>query len=220
MIKNIKGISILTALLLILFSCSSSPQVMREMAPVSFEDGEISRSASDDRMITYSVSMELSVKNPGETRKSIIEQIENKNGFIVRETENNIITRIPAENMNDFLNNIRELGKVEKETKTGTDITDRYRDNVIRLDSLKNVRDRYLALLGRANSVSDILVIEKELERVNLEIERLEGRIKQAELSTAYSIITVEFGEKAKPGPIGWIFYGLFRGIKWLFVWD
>jgi hypothetical protein len=207
-------------ILFILLSCSNSPQAREETAFASYEDGETSRNAADDRMITYSVSMELSVKNPDETRRSIVEQIKQKNGFIVRETENLVTTRIPAENMDDFLSNIRELGKIENETRTGTDITDQYRDNVIRLDSLKNVRNRYLALLERADNVRDILVIEKELERVNLEIERLEGRIKQAELSVAYSIITVRFKERVKPGPVSWIFYGLFHGIKWLFVWN
>jgi hypothetical protein len=68
--------------------------------------------------------------------------------------------------------------------------------------------------------VSDILSIEKELERINTEIEILEGRIKYAELSVTYSNITVRFREKAAPGPLGWIFYGVYRGIKWLFVWN
>ncbi|MDR1024131.1 MAG: DUF4349 domain-containing protein, partial [Treponema sp.] len=68
--------------------------------------------------------------------------------------------------------------------------------------------------------VSDILSIEKELERINTEIELLEGRIKYAELSVEYSDITVRFREKAKPGPFGWIFYGFYRGIRWLFVWN
>ena len=208
-----------------LFSCSSAPHAgMEARAPVSsYEDDETaqrSRSESDDRMVAYSVSMELSVKNPAETRQLISEQIKINNGFIVRETEDYISTRIPSENMDNFLDSIKKLGKIENESKTGTDITDQYRDNVIRLDSLKNVRNRYLALLERANTINEILSIEKELERVNLQIDRLEGAIKHAELSVSYSIITVRFGEKAKPGPIGWIFYGLYRGIVWLFVWN
>ena len=82
------------------------------------------------------------------------------------------------------------------------------------------MRGRYLALLEKANTVSDILGIEKELERINTEIELLEGRIKHAESSVEFSSITVRFREKAKPGPIGWIFYGLYRGIMWLFIWE
>ncbi|MDR2693406.1 MAG: DUF4349 domain-containing protein, partial [Chitinispirillales bacterium] len=88
------------------------------------------------------------------------------------------------------------------------------------LNNFKAVRDRYLALLEKAEAVDEILSIEKELERVNLEIEKLEGRIKYAEQSVSYSIITVYFRERTKPGPVGWVFYGLYYGIKWLFVWD
>jgi hypothetical protein len=191
---------------------------------MSYESGEAiagrSSNENDERMITYSISLELSVKNTVETKEILIEQVKSYNGFIVRETEKYITTRIPVENMENFINNAKTLGKIENESKTGTDITDQYRDNNIRLENLKSVRDKYLALLEKANTVSDILSIEKELERVNTEIELLEGKIKYAEQSTAYSNITVRFREKAKPGPIGWIFFGLYHGIKWLFIWD
>jgi hypothetical protein len=221
--KNIPKVCILI-FSSILFSCASNEAAPKgSVSAPAYEFGEAlqrSRSENDDRMITYSISLELSVKNTGETRESLLEQVKNNNGFIVRETENYITTRIPTENVENFINNAKTLGEIENETKTGTDITDQYRDNVIRLENLKRVRDRYLALLEKANAVNDILSIEKELERVNTEIEILEGRIKYAELSVTYSNITVRFREKAKPGPVGWIFYGLYRGVKWLFVWN
>jgi autonomous glycyl radical cofactor GrcA len=225
MVKNIQKINIFMIVSFIFFSCSSAPHAGMDAraSASSYEDGESaqrSRNESDERMVAYAVSMELSVKNPAETRQLISEQIKSNNGFIVKETEDYISTRIPSENMDNFLDSIKKLGKIKNESKTGTDITDQYRDNVIRLDSLKNVRNRYLALLEKANTINEILSIEKELERINLQIERLEGAIKHAELSVSYSIITVRFGEKVKPGPIGWIFYGLFRGIAWLFVWN
>jgi len=171
-------------------------------------------------MISYTVFLELSVKNSDETRELLNEQIEHHNGFIVRITDNAITARIPSEQMENYLAYARTLGEVRNETKTGTDITDQYRDNVIRLENLKTVRTRYLELLERAESVSDILGIERELERVNTQIDIMEGRIRHAELSVAYSNITVRFSERARPGPVGWIFYGLYQGIKWLFIWD
>ena len=236
--RNVQKIGIAIILACALFSCAGSPRAVERsaqevaiamegrgfssapevaMAGRGFAEGA---NANDNRMIAYSVSMELSVKDPDETRRLIIEQVNHHNGFIVRETDNSIATRIPAENMDNFLENMRTLGRVESENKTGTDITDQYRDNILRLESLRTVRDRYLALLARADTVSDILSIERELERVNLEIERLEGRIQRAEQSVSYSLITVRFGERAKPGPLGWIFYGLYRGLKWLFIWN
>jgi len=122
--------------------------------------------------------------------------------------------------MDSFIKYAKNLGKVEKETKTGADITDQFRDNVTRLNSMKTVRDRYLALLEQAKTVSEVLSVERELERINMGIEMLEGRIKYAESSVAYSSVTVKFREPATPGPVGWVFVGLYRAIKWLFIWE
>ena len=215
-------------ILILLSSCASGgrgPALGNEYVSSSdYEFSEVSRSSSsetrnDERMIAYSVTLELSVKNTEDTKTLLQEQIKSNSGYVVRESDSYITTRIPSENMDNFVNFAKTLGKIENESKTGNDITDQYRDNVLRLDSLKNVRNRYLALLDQAKAVSDILSIEKELERVNSQIEMLEGRIKYAEQSAAYSNITVRFKEKAKPGPVSWIFYGLYRGVKWLFVW-
>jgi hypothetical protein len=224
MVKNTQKMGILFVFIIMAFSCASAPKAE---APSSYDISQAvsAREAgetidNDNRMITYSVSLELTVKNIEETRKILIERVKEYKGFIVRESENYITTRIPAENMDSFIVSAKSLGKIEDESKTGTDITDQYRDNIIRLESLRNIRDRYLALLEKANSVSDILSIEKELERINTQIELLEGKIKYAELSVIYSNITVRFKEKAKPGPVGWIFYGIYQGIKWLFIWN
>ena len=225
MIKYHQKISVLIILVFILASCASAPRM--ETSSSYYESNESLRAAggseneNENRLIAYTVSMSLSVADADETKSKILEQIKSYNGFIVRETGNEISARIPSEYLDEFLPNIKILGKIEYESKTGTDITDQYRDNVIRLDSLKNVRDRYIELLEKAINVSDILSIERELERVILEIERMEGRIRQAELSVSYSLVSVRFSaDRTRPGPIGWIFYGLYRGIRWLFVWD
>jgi hypothetical protein len=208
-------------------SCSSSSPAKADYgdsyyseSSVLYDESPRRSSETDDRMVAYTASLQLIVKNTDETRKALLDEVKNNRGYIVREADDYITARIPAENMDNFLQNSKTLGKVVNESKTGTDITDQYRDNVLRLDNLKNVRARYLALLNRANTVAEILSIEKELERVNMEIERLEGRIQYAAQSVAYSNITIRFKENAKPGPVGWIFYGLYRGILWLFIWN
>jgi hypothetical protein len=30
----------------------------------------------------------------------------------------------------------------------------------------------------------------------------------------------VRFEQPTRPGPVGWIFYALYYGVKWLFVWE
>ncbi|MCL2101357.1 MAG: DUF4349 domain-containing protein, partial [Fibromonadales bacterium] len=171
-------------------------------------------------MVTYTVRLSIAVKSIDPAKTAIIEQMKNYKGFIVVETGNSITMRIPAENMDSFISTAKTLGETESENKIGKDITDQYRDDVIRLNNLKKVRDRYLELLEQADAVGDILNIEKELERVNTQIEQLEGRKKYAEESVALSDITIRFYEKVRLGPLGWVFYGVYLGIAWLFVWD
>ena len=229
-----KTIKYLLTFLIITMSVSCSTSPAHSLKETTYSDnallGETMRlnysglndvqdSGQDTRMIAYTVSLELSVKNTGTTRELLAEQVKISEGFIIKESENSINARIPVKNLDAFMKAAKTYGQIENETKRGTDITDQYRDNLVRLSSLKNVRDRYMTLLQKANTVPEILSIEKELERINTEIEIMEGRIKYAEQSVAYSNVTVRYKEKAKPGPIGWIFYGLFLGVKWLFVW-
>jgi len=252
--RCVQQISVLIFFALILQSCSPphrmAPHYERDMAfeatevtgylnsPTSVDaskrnsqniDADTDADAdAGERMVVYAVLLNLTVKNIEDAKKVMHEQIRNFKGYIVKETMNRVIARIPSKNMDNFLNNVKTLGEINLESKEGVDITDQYRDNTISLNSLKAVRDRYTALLEKAEKVNEILVIEKELERVNLQIEQLEGKIRYAEQSVSYSIITVDLRreytpepvKRTRPGPLGWVFYGLYHGIVWLFVWQ
>jgi len=237
-LRNVCQISALVFSALTLSSCSAPHKMApeRQMSFAAAADmgyldnptpAEASRRNRQDvnageRMVAYSASLGLIVKNVDDTKKMVLEQIKSSKGFIVRETGSRVTARIPSKNLDNFLINVKILGETRFESKEGEDITDQYRDNTAALNSLKVVRDRYMALLERADSVNDILSVEKEIERLNLAIERLEGKIKYAEQSVSYSIVTVDLDEPKKPlrlGPIGWVFYGLYHGIAWLFVW-
>jgi len=215
--KNVQILCVLAICLsLILSSCASAPRSDNQFSGTS----RSAEASLENRMMTFSVMLELTVKNTEETRVLLIEEVGSYNGYITRATQNAITARIPSENMGNFLNYARTLGNVDNERQTGIDVTDQYRNDVIRLDSFKTIRDRYLALLDRANTISELISIEREIERLTVEIERLEVRIHDVELRVAYSEITVRFRERVRPGPVGWIFYGLYRGVKWLFVWN
>ncbi len=100
----------------------------------------------------------------------------------------------------------------------GEDVTEEYLDLRIRLDNLEKARLRYLDLLNKAQNVGETLAVEKELERITMEIERLKGRIGYLERVVRFSTIQVVFERPTNPGPVGWVFYILYHGVKWLFV--
>ena len=74
---------------------------------------------------------------------------------------------------------------------------------------------------------TDVGPVESNLAgRVTLEIEELRGKLRYLRDRVQDATITVWFvqeyepPEESSPGPLGWIFYGVYLGVKWLFVWD
>jgi hypothetical protein len=173
----------------------------------------------NNRMISYSGSINIEILDPDKTNNEINIITEKLNGFVTRSGTDFSIVRIPSDKTNDFINEIKTYGKIRNKNISGMDITDEYNDILIKIDSLNRLRNKYTNLIGKAVNVQDMLAIEKELERVNHELELLEGQKLKSEKMVEYTTITIYYHKKVTPGPIGWIFYGLYSVIRWLFIW-
>jgi len=79
-------------------------------------------------------------------------------------------------------------------------------------------RERYLELLARAENVQSALLVEKELERLNSEIEFLKGKLNKTSHLVDFATLTISIKEKVKPGLLGYVGIGLFEVVKWLFI--
>jgi len=84
-------------------------------------------------------------------------------------------------------------------SSSGRDVTEEYIDLEARLRNLRRQEERLLEILDRAESVKDVLEVERELGRVRGEIERLEGRLRYLSNRVEFATITVELLE---PEPI------------------
>ncbi len=126
---------------------------------------------------------------------------------------------VPAPRLEEALTALAALGKVDHRDVRARDVTEARADLELRLANHKRARDRYLELLSRATSVAETLAVEKELERITLEIERLQSALEQMNKLVALATVDVQFAKPVHPGPVGWVFYGLFTAVKWLFVW-
>ena len=85
---------------------------------------------------------------------------------------------------------------VESESVNADDVTETVIDLEARLATAKAEETRYLEILGQAQSVEDILLVEQNLARVRSTIERYEGQLKYYEQRTSYSTITVSLSEE------------------------
>ncbi|UCC79919.1 MAG: DUF4349 domain-containing protein [Candidatus Zixiibacteriota bacterium] len=212
---------ILLAVMLILAGCSSPILNKPDTAGTAFSKlKDLDLPEETERMIVSSATIRLKSDEPDSVHNRVIEFALSCNGYILYSGEGRTTIRIPAACFKPIMSDIETLGKLLSKEITGKDVTEEYHDLQTRLDNAEKTRLRYLALLNTAKNLDEILRIERELERLNQAIEQLKGKIERLSHIVAYSSITVETTEPTRPGPVGYAFYGLYQGIKWLFVWN
>ena len=75
------------------------------------------------------------------------------------------------------------------------DVTERFYDLETRIKNKKSLELRYLALLEKATKMSDILQVERNLNQVRTDIERMQGQFNYLNKQIGYSTISLSFFE-------------------------
>jgi hypothetical protein len=145
---------------------------------------------------------------------------QNANGYIQSASTHSVTMMVPTERAENFLDELAALGEVTDKHVSVVDVTSQYVDLEIRIDNLEKTRQRLQQLLAQSAKVQDVLEVEKELSRVTIELERLKGQMRTMKRETTYASIRLNVEEEVTPGPLGWVFYGGYKAVKWLFVWD
>ncbi len=82
--------------------------------------------------------------------------------------------RVPADQLDTSLAELKTLGRVESESQSGQDVTSQYIDLQARLGNARNTEQRLTDLLRqRTGKLSDVLEVEQEVDRVRGEIEQM-----------------------------------------------
>jgi hypothetical protein len=105
--------------------------------------------------------------------------------------------RIPSKHLAEFLAALRTLGHVESETQGGEEVTQQVVDLDARLNNARNTEQRLNAILrDRTGKISDVLEVEKEINRVREEIERMVAQRKNLDDRVAFAIVNVTISEE------------------------
>lgn len=143
--------------------------------------------------------------------------VEGQGGFIAgtdaqstpTTTDNRIRTgvinfMVPAANFDATIDQLSNVGKVDAVHISGTDVGAQYVDLRARLANAEAQRNAMLALLTKAQTISDIIAVQNQIGQITGLIEQLKGQIKYLDDHTAYSTVTVtltEAGAPAKTAP-------------------
>jgi hypothetical protein len=111
-----------------------------------------------------------------------------------------VVLRVPAGQFEAALGAVEELGDVEAKTISGQDVTEEFIDLEARRRNLQAQEAVLLRLMRRARTIPGTIRVQQELQRIQLEVERIEGRLRFLRDQTELSTITAEF-EEAGPAP-------------------
>lgn len=107
--------------------------------------------------------------------------------------------RVPADQLDATLVELKTLGRVESESQTGQDVTSQYVDLQARLANARNTEQRLIDLLrNRTGKLSDVLEVEQEVDRVRGEIERMEAERKNMSNQVSFATLNATITEDYK----------------------
>jgi anti-sigma factor RsiW/DNA-binding transcriptional regulator YhcF (GntR family) len=108
----------------------------------------------------------------------------------------NATLRVPAADLEPALNELKQLGRVESEQQTGEEVSEQFVDLEARLANARNTEQRLTDVLRqRTGKLSDILDVEREVDRVRGEIERMEAEKKGLSKRVDYAIVNLTVTE-------------------------
>ena len=152
---------------------------------------------SQQRIIIRTVEMSLEVAEIPAAFDGVADLAKEFGGWVVSSDKSRkhtafISVRVPAERLDEAILRLRGMAiEVDSEVTSSRDVTDEYVDLKARLTNMEATQTALVRLLDRAEKVEDALRVQTELTRVQEEIERLLGRIKFLEQTSAFSLVNV-----------------------------
>ena len=173
--------------LIMLAGCSQSAKVNE--SPVADAD-------YSTRMVAYTSTIELKVSDMDKAKTEIKSRAEAMGGHMLEMSNKRIVVNVPSKELDSFIEYLdKDVGTIRDKQISGTDITDSYDDTSARLAVLVASRDNYMNLLKKSATVEDTLKIEKELERINTEIQKLETQKKRTDASVSFAKVTINLDD-------------------------
>jgi len=228
----------LLVLLITLFGCAqdesssfeSNLGISDQAETNNIEDVDDTELNTFNRMLIKEGNIEFQTQNIDSTYRQVLNAVKDNQAYISSEKtydgyerfNHNLVIRVPSQNFEALVKSAT-IGVKEFATKTieAQDVTEEFLDVEARLGTKKALEKRFIELLDKANTISEILEIEKQIEPLRSEIESIEGRLKFLKSQTTLSTLNLtyytvqeqssQFGEQFYTGfENGWNFFVLF----------
>jgi uncharacterized protein DUF4349/putative zinc finger protein len=172
------------------------------------EAGSSIRALPNGPMIVRTAGITLTTKDFDGARSGLDDILKRHHGYV---GELNVNTpagvgrtltaslRVPVDQLDATLVDLRKLGRVEAESQAGQEVTAQYVDLEARLSNVRNTERRLTDLLRqRTGKLSDVLAVETELSSVRGEIESMEAQRKNLANQVDFATLGTTINEDYK----------------------
>lgn len=165
-------------------------------------EGDEARTVETEAKIIKTATLRFETQNLETTAGNIKQAIVKFNGQVQSDEERNeyntvsrsLTIRVPNESFDNFIDEISKgVSYFDRKEISSRDVTEEYIDTQSRIKTKKALEERYLELLKKANKVSEMLEIEKELSEIREEIESKQARLQYLENQVSYSTVYIYF---------------------------
>ncbi len=147
-------------------------QYAHELTP---GDEQQAQPAASRRILVYNAALQLAVARVEPSVTTVKALAEELGGYMERMDGNSITIRIPAAEFFPTVARLEQMGTVIRKNINTLDVTDEYVDLELRLKNAQATLRRLEEILADADSVPDVLAVEKEVARVREEMKEGAG---------------------------------------------
>lgn len=165
-----------------------------------------------EQKLIYTCNISLETLNYSDTVRDIKKRISDFNGFIESESEYStnynwynqdssgtmhvrLTVRVPSEKYDDFINSLEGDGKILSKVSNVENITKSYYETSALIDSLKIQEQRLLSMLDVADTIDDMITVERRLTEVQSQLNVYNTRLATYDMDVDYSVVNLNIDE-------------------------
>lgn len=179
-------------------AAKSSARMMNSIETADYEvyeDSSFEESEAFERKLIKNGRISIQVDSLENANEQIEKWAKSLGGYISNSQMSKYVysytARIPSEKFDDAMKILDGLGELKNRSVYIEDVSERYYDLQSRLETKKILQEKYNQYLKQAQSMKDLLEVERQLNDVISELESMEGQLRRLNSQIDFSTITV-----------------------------
>jgi hypothetical protein len=175
----------------------------------------VEQAVATNRKLIRNATVELEIVSFDDAIQKITALVNEERGYVATSSSEKqangklrgrAVVKVLPENLDRFLQKIRGLGELKNQTLGTEDVTKAYFDTDARLKNAHVMEQRLIDMLKtKTGKVSDLLQVEKELDRVREGIEKMQGQLKYWDSQVQFATVTISLAEKDLEEPAAFL---------------